>query len=403
MKKRNRILGIGLSLMTIGMAFGCVSNTKNTDTAKMAHLDNTITEAVTRPEVSDSDTEPKNNTVKIALLLDTSNSMDGLIDQAKAQLWDIVNKFGQAKCGNDVRPDLRIALYQYGNDGLSAREGYLQQVLNFSNDLDEISEKLFSLTTNGGEEYCGQVINTSLKQLEWGNNPDNLKMVFIAGNEPFTQGRFDYRDAAFDAKEKSVIVNTIFCGDHQQGIESDWKNGALLTGGEYSSIDHNRQVVHIATPYDQVIIDLNKKLNGTYVSYGALGSAKIKQQSAQDANAYELQEAVAVKRAVSKSSSLYKNKKWDLVDASDDADFEVSEIVTEDLPDELKGKSTSEIEAYIETKKSERQRIQQKIREASAKRDAYIAEHQADNAAGELENAMMRAIVKQAGERGIRL
>ena len=29
--------------------------------------------------------------IKVALLLDTSNSMDGLIDQAKAQLWDIVN------------------------------------------------------------------------------------------------------------------------------------------------------------------------------------------------------------------------------------------------------------------------------------------------------------------------
>ena len=30
--------------------------------------------------------------IKVALLLDTSNSMDGLIDQAKAQLWDVVNE-----------------------------------------------------------------------------------------------------------------------------------------------------------------------------------------------------------------------------------------------------------------------------------------------------------------------
>jgi len=29
-------------------------------------------------------------TVQLALLLDTSNSMDGLIDQAKTQLWKIV-------------------------------------------------------------------------------------------------------------------------------------------------------------------------------------------------------------------------------------------------------------------------------------------------------------------------
>ena len=100
--------------------------------------------------------------VQIALLLDTSNSMDGLINQAKAQLWDIVNEFTYARCGNQIRPRLEIALYQYGNNDLASREGYIQQVLGFSTDLDEISETLFSLTTNGGEEYCGQVIHTSL-------------------------------------------------------------------------------------------------------------------------------------------------------------------------------------------------------------------------------------------------
>jgi hypothetical protein len=30
--------------------------------------------------------------VQIALLLDTSNSMDGLIDQARSQLWRVVNE-----------------------------------------------------------------------------------------------------------------------------------------------------------------------------------------------------------------------------------------------------------------------------------------------------------------------
>ena len=31
--------------------------------------------------------------VQLAILLDTSNSMDGLIAQAKTQLWNIVNEF----------------------------------------------------------------------------------------------------------------------------------------------------------------------------------------------------------------------------------------------------------------------------------------------------------------------
>ena len=43
--------------------------------------------AETKSEVHD---EKINTKIQVALLLDTSNSMDGLIDQAKS-LWDIVN------------------------------------------------------------------------------------------------------------------------------------------------------------------------------------------------------------------------------------------------------------------------------------------------------------------------
>lgn len=337
----------------------------------------------------------ENNIVKIALLLDTSNSMDGLINQAKAQLWDIVNQFSYAKCGKGHRPGLQIALYQYGNDGLSSREGYIQQVIGFSSDLDEISEKLFSLSTNGGEEYCGQVIQTSLRQLDWGMNPDNLKMIFIAGNEPFTQGKLNYKDAVTNAREKDIIVNTIFCGNYQQGINTDWKKGATLTGGEYMAIDHNKRIVHIATPYDDVIIKLNSKLNSTYISYGAMGSAKLQLQSKQDDNAMEMEEAVAVKRAVSKSSGMYNNSTWDLIDASEDEEFDVASINKEELPKALRNKSKAELIALISEKKAERKRIQREIKELNAKRESYISK-QAKQEKGELENAMLKAIKRQA-------
>ena len=37
--------------------------------------------------------------IQAAVLLDVSNSMDGLIEQAKAQLWNMVSVMGKAKCG----------------------------------------------------------------------------------------------------------------------------------------------------------------------------------------------------------------------------------------------------------------------------------------------------------------
>ncbi len=338
------------------------------------------------------------NKVQIALLLDTSNSMDGLINQAKAQLWDIVNEFTYARCSHRKSPSLEIALYQYGNNDLSSREGYIQQVLGFSADLDEISQKLFSLTTNGGEEYCGQVIHTSIEQLDWNKNPDHLRMIFIAGNEPFTQGKLDYRDAVSQAREMDIVVNTIFCGDYQQGIQTEWQKGARLTGGEYMAIDHNRKIVHVPTPYDEIIIRLNKKLNNTYISYGYQGTARMANQSAQDANAMELEEAVAVKRAVSKSSGYYKNSSWDLVDAAEDEDFDVGEVKREHLPSELRSKSDKELEAHIASNKAEREQIQKEIRELDAKRQSFLAQNQKEQQ-GELESAMLNAIKKQASRK----
>ncbi|MBT8320254.1 MAG: VWA domain-containing protein [Eudoraea sp.] len=344
---------------------------------------------------------PKGNTVKIALLLDTSNSMDGLIRQAKAQLWDIVNKFTYAKCGNGEKPKLQIALYQYGNDGLPSKEGYLQQVIGFTSDLDELSEKLFSLSTNGGEEFCGKVIHTAVRQLDWGKNEDHLKMIFIAGNEPFTQGKLDYRDAIGNAKEKDVIVNTIFCGEYNLGVRTGWKNGAVLGGGDYLTIDHNRRIVHIKTPYDEIILKLNKQLNKTYISYGARGAQKMAMQEMQDQNAETLNEVVAVKRAVSKSSTIYNNSSWDLIDAADDAEFEVEELKKEDLPAELQGKSSRQIAQFIQNKKAERQQIQSEIQSLNAKRQAFITS-QKQNEKGELESAMLKAIEKQGARKNIK-
>ena len=339
-------------------------------------------------------------TVKIALLLDTSNSMDGLINQAKSQLWDIVNQFAFARCGDKSRPELQIALYQYGNDDLSAQEGYIQQVLGFSSDLDKISEKLFSLTTNGGEEYCGQVIHKSLKQLDWGKNPDDLKMIFIAGNEPFTQGSKNFRESAVNAKEKDLIINTIFCGNYSEGVNTRWQEGAMLTGGEYMAIDHNRQVVHIKTPYDDIIIKLNARLNNTYVSYGPKGASRRALQEVQDQEAMALQEVVVVKRAVSKSSAYYNNAEWDLVDASSEDDFDLKKYKKEMLPQTLRGKSEAEIEKFLAEKKAERNSIQKEIQEANAKREEYIARQQKSET-GELEKAMLQAIKKQASNKNL--
>jgi len=358
----------------------------------------TLTGCITEVKAKDKTPEPKlkKETIKVALLLDTSGSMSGLINQAKAQLWEIVNELSYAKCKGQT-PNLKIALYEYGNSRLSEGNGYIKQVSEFTNDLDEISEHLFSLTTSGGDEYCGQVIDTSVKKLEWGENKDDLKMVFIAGNEPFTQGEVNFKDAVSNAKEHDITVNTIFCGDVRQGMETGWKEGADLGGGDYMTINHNKKIVHVVTPYDDEIIILNRRLNKTYVYYGDKGVSKYEKQAVQDANAVGVNEEIIVKRAVTKSSKLYSNSSWDLVDASKDKKVEYSSINKKKLPKELQNKSEKELKDYVEKKSDERKKIQQEIQELNTKRKRFVAEKKRVSTNGnELESALINAIKKQA-------
>ncbi|MBR9757393.1 MAG: VWA domain-containing protein [Algicola sp.] len=342
---------------------------------------------------------PKETTtfIKVALLLDTSNSMDGLIDQAKAQLWRIVNRLSYVKC-HDEHPRLQIALYEYGNDNLSKEKGYLRQVLAFSEDLDDISEQLFSLTTNGGNEYCGAAIQGSLNDLDWGISSSNLNLIFIAGNESFNQGAVAYQDAAINAIEKGITINTIFCGDYAQGIQLHWEDAAKLTQGNYLAINHNKETVHIATPYDNEILDQNKQLNNTYMPYGHRGTEKLNRQQEQDQNAYNHSKANAVSRALSKSSHAYKNTSWDLVDAVMEHKINLNDISWENLPKQLQNMSKKELSRYITKQYNKRLNIQDNIKTLNLKRQDYLTTHTIESH-NPLEKAMLSAIKEQAKKR----
>jgi hypothetical protein len=147
----------------------------------------------------------ENPKIQIAILLDTSGSMEGLIEQAKTQIWQIINQFSRAKQAGRS-PDLQIAVYEYGNDGIPAISHWVRKITGFTTDLDMVSEKLFSLRTNGGTEYCGAAIEKAVAELEWSTKRTDLKMIYICGNEPFSQGGPDYRQSCKLAIGNDIIV-----------------------------------------------------------------------------------------------------------------------------------------------------------------------------------------------------
>jgi hypothetical protein len=338
--------------------------------------------------------------IQLALLLDTSNSMDGLINQAKSQLWRIVSETGRAR-RNGREPLLQVALYEYGNDSLSPLSRYIRQVVPFTTDLDYISQELFTLRTNGGNEYCGQVVLDASRQLQWVDSPAALKLIFIAGNEPFTQGPTSYMRASKAADRRGIVVNTIFCGDYSEGIQTGWQNGARLTGGSYISINSDYTHEYIRAPQDERIEELNDRLNRTYLGYGALGQAKKENQEEQDQNASSLNRGSLLERARVKSSSGYSNTAWDLVDAYTEGAVDPSELSDDELPQQMRGLSGDEREEYLQEMQTERMRIQNEITRLSLDRDRYLQDRQASAPAEPtLDSAMIKAVRESAEAKG---
>jgi hypothetical protein len=353
------------------------------------------------PIVEENNANSENSKIQVALLLDTSNSMDGLINQAKSRLWNIVNTLTTLRFGGKS-PEIQIALYEYGNDGLRASDEYIRLVAPLTTDLDLISEKLFALTTNGGSEYCGAVIRKASKDLRWSTNDKDIHLIYIAGNEPFTQGKTSYREAISDALGKNITVNTIHCGDRSEGIEGLWKDGADRGKGKFFNIDHNARVRYVATPYDRRIDECNTLLNNTYVSYGDYGDSKKRNQAAQDMNAEAISSANKAERIVSKSSVAYKNSSWDLVDLSTESETALSNLKQSDLPKELQGKSAAELNTYVNQKKEERAAIQKEIETLARQRQAYIDAEQKKSGtdADDLGRAITHSVMEIAAAKG---
>ena len=341
--------------------------------------------------------------IQIAILFDTSNSMDGLIDQAKSRIWKIVNEM-TGLTYNGQTPDIEFALYDYGNQSLSRSANFIRQQTPFTTDLDFLSQKLFALRTNGGDEYCGAVIERSIMDLGWSFNNNDLKMIYIAGNEPFNQGPVDYKSVCEIATSKNIFVNTIYCGDYNQGVKEFWRDGASCSGGDYFNINSDKKVVHIPTPYDNEIRSYNDSLNSTYVSYGSNGISRMQIQLEEDNNAAGQADAVAVERSIVKSKKSYKNSTWDIVDAVEDEGVEMlDELKEEDLPKELKGKSDKEIKKYIENKKQKRAYYQKNIAELAKKRKLFISEEMMKKSINSSEDDFGTAVSKSIKERAKKL
>ena len=171
--------------------------------------------------------------------------MDGLVAQARTQLWEMVSEMQLDE--NDQERTVSVALYQYGNNRLDKSHGFIEQLTPLTTDLDEVAVKLHALRTSGGNEYATMAIQRAAEELDW-NTDDNVdKMIVIAGNEGFFQGPVSSSVVKSVGSEYDIAVIPIYCansGASQSAINS-WRRAAHLAGTDFDSIDPDLSLIHI--------------------------------------------------------------------------------------------------------------------------------------------------------------
>lgn len=351
---------------------------------------------------SDEPTAPqKPPKIQLAICLDTSGSMEGLINSARQKIWTIVNDLDRAT----PTPELRIALLSFGNDTHAPENGWVSIDVPFTEDLDIVSEKLFGLTTNGGTELVGRVISQATQELAWDKSDDTLRLVFVAGNESADQDTLvPFRKVCAAAAAQGILVNSIYCARaaDDSEIPSGWREVASNAGGHYASIDQEGTVV-IETPFDLELTQLSTALNVTYVPYGDKGVAGCGNQIAQDLNATGLNVAAAAGRCVAKAGSNYDCSSWDLVDALAKESVNLRELAADTLPAVMAAMTLDEKKQYIQAKSRTRKALQDQIAVLDTQRSRYIqAELEKQMAAGveSFDLAVRNAVRTQAGAKG---
>ncbi len=306
--------------------------------------------------------------VDIVFALDTTSSMGGMIEGAKATIWEIARKAQEGK----PSPQVRIGLVAYRDRG----DEYVTKVLDLTGDLDLVYAKLTELQAGGGgdgPEHVIKGLNDAVNEVHWSADKRAVKLVYLVGDAPPHQ---DYDDGLTlngvleDARTKGIRVSAIRCGDDDTTLVQ-WSMIARRTDGVVSTIAQNGGVrAAAATPYDAELARLNAELARTEIHYGS-SAERSAADSVVMANLAAPPAAQAARAGfyAAQSGAGGGATKKDLAAAKPGA---VAAVAAADLPPEMQAMSASEREKFVEQKRAAREAVLAQIKEANGKRDAVV-------------------------------
>jgi Mg-chelatase subunit ChlD len=308
--------------------------------------------------------------VEVCFVLDTTGSMNALIEGAKQKIWSIANEIASAK----PTPDIRFGLVAYRDRG----DEYVIKAFDLTNDLDAIYAQLQSFRADGGgdtPESVNEALDETVRKVSWSADRSVLKMIFLVGDAP---PHMDYPNApkypgvCQAAMKKDLIINTIQCGNMRETTPI-WQEIAQRSEGRYAAIPQSGNMVVLATPMDAKLAELNRKVGTTLVAYGSASERRAvfaKQAASELAPAA----AAADRLSFNTKAGVAVQGTGELLDSLAVGKVKLESLDKNQLPPDLQKLDDKDLKAEIAKKQMERNELETEIRKLSRERDDYIAQ-----------------------------
>jgi Mg-chelatase subunit ChlD len=319
-----------------------------------------------------ADAKPR---VEVVFCLDTTSSMTGLIEGAKAKIWSISNQIANGK----PTPELKVGLVAFRDRG----DEYITKVFDLTDDLDAVHGHLKEFKAEGGgdiPESVNQALDDAVNKIKWSTDDDTLRIIFLVGDAP---PHMDYKDdvkypvTCKKACEKGVIINAVQCGDAEDCTKA-WKDICSKAEGSYVKIPQDGGATPVVkTEYDKRLGEINDELAKTTLVYGS--------RERQEADKKKNDAALALAPEAKAARGAFQSKNgqaaaYDLLDNIKQGKVKLEDVKKDDLPEQLKDLSVDEQKAYLDKLDKKRTELAKEALELDRKRTDAVAKKLAEDA-----------------------
>jgi len=339
--------------------------------------------------------------IEVCFVLDTTGSMSGLIEGAKAKIWSIANQMIAA----EPTPRLKIGLIGYRDRG----DDYITKVFELSEDIDAVYANLQGFQANGGgdgPESVNQALAEAVSRMSWSADRKVLKIIFLVGDYPphmDYDNDVPYPETCKNAVLKDLIINSIQCGKNERTTPI-WQEIAHSAEGSFVAIGQTGDMEIIATPFDAELTRLNREIGRTIVPYGG-ASERLEVRTKQILAEESAAPATADRLAYNATTGKVVQGGGDLVDDTRSGEVDLDKLSEAELPEEMKGLSAEEKEQYVAKQAEQRTELQNQVDELLKRRQAYLDAEQARLAAegkgSAFDNEVTGILREQAKRKGI--